>query len=96
MTASTATVTTAHASRYLQQLCKHWNHKFETGFDAHQGRIDLGEGRLCEMTADDTTLTVTATAPSEGLGKLEEIIEVHIRRFAHREPDLIFDWRPAA
>ena len=38
MTADTshavATVPTAHASRYLQQLCKHWSHKLPVEFDA--------------------------------------------------------------
>lgn len=38
---SRADVPTAHASRYLQQLCKHWAHRFEVTFDPHQGRIDL-------------------------------------------------------
>ena len=31
---STATVPTKSASRYLQQLCKHWAHNLEVEFDA--------------------------------------------------------------
>ena len=31
--ASQAQVRTEHASRYLQQLCKHWSHKFAVTFD---------------------------------------------------------------
>lgn len=93
MARSTATVPTAHASRYLQQLCKHWSHKFPVDFDAKRGRIDLGEERICEMTAGSETLTVAASAPTETLPKLEEIVANHIKRFAHREPDMAFDWR---
>lgn len=94
MSQSQAVLATANASRYLQQLCKHWSHKFEVAFDPVQGRIDLGEGRICEMAAADDTLTVTATAPEETLPRFQEIIAAHILRFAHREPDMIFDWKP--
>ncbi len=39
MTVSLADVVTAHASRYLQQLCKHWSHKFSVSFDERQGKV---------------------------------------------------------
>ena len=32
MPASQATIPTTAASRYLQQLCKHWSHKFAVEF----------------------------------------------------------------
>lgn len=93
MSQSRAVLTTDRGSRYLQQLCKHWSHKFPVDFDAVQGRIDLGEERICEMQAAPGQLAVTATAPAETLPKLQEIIAAHILRFAHREPDLAFDWK---
>ena len=37
--AATANVPTASASRYLQQLCKHWAHNLAVTFDAREGRI---------------------------------------------------------
>ncbi|TIT63197.1 MAG: DUF2218 domain-containing protein, partial [Mesorhizobium sp.] len=40
MPTSHANVTTAHASRYLQQLCKHWAHKFPVEFDPNHGVHD--------------------------------------------------------
>lgn len=50
----TANVPTTQGSRYLQQLCKHWGHKFETDFGAEQGVIafPMGptgsrRGRMC-------------------------------------------------
>lgn len=43
---ATATVATTHASRYLQQLCKHWSHKFNGEFAAQQGMVELSAGVL--------------------------------------------------
>ena len=54
----TAKVPTKNGSRYLQQLCKHWSHKFETDFDAQKGVIAFPMGPIC-MTAGEEALTVT-------------------------------------
>lgn len=53
----TATVPTTHGSRYLQQLCKHWSHKFETSFDADKGEIAFPMGPI-HLSADAELLTV--------------------------------------
>jgi uncharacterized protein len=45
---SAASVATPHASRYLQQLCKHFAHKRPASFDARRGRIAFAIG-LCEL-----------------------------------------------
>ena len=55
---SEARTETAHASRYLQQLAKHWSHKFEVQFTPTAATIDLPLGR-CELAADDQALEVT-------------------------------------
>ena len=34
-------VPTTHASRYLQQLCKHWSHNLAVEFDEAPGHGDL-------------------------------------------------------
>ena len=34
-----ASVPTANASRYLQQLCKHWTHNLEVEFTPEHGRV---------------------------------------------------------
>lgn len=95
MSLSRADVATPHASRYLQQLCKHWAHKFQVEFTPQEGAIDFGDGRSCELTARDRSLEVRAIADdAEALPKLEEIIERHIQRFAHREGELVFVWSP--
>ena len=96
MPTSRADVATEHASRYLQQLCKHWAHKFPVTFDPKHGEIELTIGRTV-MDADATALHIALTAGDAAqMEQLERVVEDHIKRFAFRE-ELIFSWqRPAA
>ncbi len=92
MSTSHATVATENASRYLQQLCKHWSHRFEVDFDAQQGRIKFGEGEVITLTAGPETLDIRIEADdAQRLPELNRIVESHIVRFAFRET-LAFDW----
>lgn len=86
-----AAVPTAHASRYLQQLCKHWAHKFETEFDSIQARIasPLGEARLTARP-DALLIDLTATDASN-MTTFQQVVVSHIERFAFRE-ELRFVW----
>lgn len=89
-----AVVPTEHASRYLQQLCKHWAHKFETEFTATAGRIALPLGQTT-LAADDAALTIDLLVAEGGdLDGLRNVVQSHIERFAFRET-LQFDWRDA-
>ena len=88
-----ATVPTPNASRYLQQLCKHWAHKFATDFGEDQGRIDMGEGRQVILAAAPDRLTIRVSAPDDP-ARLQQVVQDHIVRFAFRET-LAFDWRAA-
>lgn len=87
-------VATEHGSRYLQQLCKHWTHKFAVQFDATQGSVDLNEDRLLRMTATEKALELQASAPVDSMAQFQHVIDSHIARFAFRE-ELAFDWQPA-
>ncbi|TPM20784.1 DUF2218 domain-containing protein [Mesorhizobium sp. B2-3-5] len=94
MHSSHADVATEHASRYLQQLCKHWAHKFPVEFDPHHGTIELSLGRTV-MDADATALHITVSTGEAGsLERLEGVVADHIKRFAFRE-ELVFDWKQA-
>ncbi|TIO53503.1 MAG: DUF2218 domain-containing protein [Mesorhizobium sp.] len=95
MPTSRADVATEHASRYLQQLCKHWSHKFPVEFDPHHGAIQLSLGRTV-MDADDEALHIAVAADDvAALERLETVVADHIKRFAFRE-ELTFDWQKAA
>ena len=94
MPTSRVDVTTAYASRYLQQLCKHWAHKFPVEFDPNHGTIDLSLGRTV-LDADAAALHSTESTDEGGsLERLESVVADHIKRFAFRE-ELTFDWKPA-
>lgn len=103
MTSSTAIVPTANASRYLQQLCKHWQHNLTVDFDANHGTVVFprdarganhpGDG-LVTFDAGDDALTVRIDASStEQLEGLKGAVARHLDRFAFREAPLAFDWQ---
>lgn len=94
MPISEARVVTAQGSRYLQQLCKHWSHKFTVDFTPARGTIDFGDGRACALDAADDALTLRATVPEGAdVARFEGVIADHVKRFAFRE-ELVFAWRP--
>ena len=55
-----AEVPTASGSRYLQQLCKHWSHKFTTDFTPEQGTIALPLGLVRMLALGDERADVGA------------------------------------
>lgn len=90
---SVAEIATPNASRYLQQLCKHFAHKRPVTFDAETGRICLDAGE-CDLAARDGLLVISVTAPDRaGLDRSQGVVARHLLRFSFRE-DLAFDWQP--
>ena len=95
MTETRCAVPTPHASRYLQQLCKHWGHKFEVSFDENHGTIALPFGAL-SLDAEDVALHIAiALAPGKEADRAEAVVAEHLGRFAFREGELVFAWRRA-
>ncbi len=100
---ATAIVATAYASRYLQQLCKHWQHNLTVAFDANHGTVVFprdargadhpGDALVTFDAADDAlTVRIDATSTEQSAG-LEGAVARHLDRFAFREAPLAFDWR---
>jgi len=86
MLVTEAKVPTAHASRYLQQLSKHWSHKFAVTFDATQSTIPFSEDRKAELTASPDHLQIRlSVADEETRDRMQKVIEDHLNRFAFRE-----------
>ena len=95
MPSSQARVSTASASRYLQQVCKHWSHKFAVEFTPEKGHIPFSDGRMCNLEATPDILTLQAEAPDlEALERLQRVVVEHIRRFAFREDLGEVQWTP--
>lgn len=84
MPTSSTTLATARARTYLQQLCKHFGHKVPVDFTPDTGTITLPFG-TCTLRADDSTLTMTNTAPDTELDRMDQVIGDHFARFAFRE-----------
>ena len=98
-------VPTAHASRYLQQLCKHWSHNLTVDFDETHGTVTFPRDARGADWPGDTTLKLLARegaldcrleATSSGqLEALKGAVSRHLDRFAFREAPLAFDWKDA-
>ena len=105
-TSSQVRVPTTHASRYLQQLCKHWRHNLAVEFDETHGTVTFPRNARGADWPADATLKLQAHA--DGLdcrletssgGQLEALkgaVGRHLDRFAFREAPLPFDWKDAA
>jgi len=93
---SVARVPTHSASRYLQQLAKHWSHKMDVTMSEEEGRIAFPNGSVLEMRADSETLDVVLTVPDgEDVERMRGVVSSHLDRFAFREAPLTFDWLAA-
>lgn len=100
---ATARVATPHASKYLQQLCKHWEHNLPVRFDAAHGEITFAKNArgadwpadalvTLDAEADALLLAINASAAGQRDG-LKGALERHVDRFAFREAPLQYDWK---
>lgn len=86
MVRSKAQVPTASASRYLQQICKHWSHKFAVEFTPERGMVPFSEDRRCDFEAADGMLTMRIEAADDPtLERTQHVVVDHLKRFAFRE-----------
>jgi hypothetical protein len=99
---SIADVPTASASRYLQQLCKHWAHNLAVEYTAERGTVvfprdargaDWPGDAVVTMVAQADILQCRIDASADGqLDGLKGALARHLDRFAFREAPLRFDW----
>lgn len=89
-----ARVPTQRAARYLQQLCKHWAHRFEVDFKPDHAVVVLPEARLT-LNAFPEALEILLQGESlEGVLRMRDVVQSHVDGFAFREAPLKFTWRP--
>lgn len=99
---ASARVPTESASKYLQQVCKHWEHNFAVSFTPEHGTVafpkdmrgaDWPGDALVTFAAEPEALSVRidATAPGQ-LDGLKGAVQRHVDRFAFREAPLKFAW----
>ena len=89
---SVAEVHTAHATRYMVQLCKHFEHRAPATYDAVSGSIRFTMGE-CRLRAEEGVLRLEVfSAEAAGLAALQEVLARHLVRFAFRE-EMAVVWR---
>ncbi|AYG64568.1 MULTISPECIES: DUF2218 domain-containing protein [unclassified Rhizobium] len=96
MATSISNVKTDHASRYLQQLCKHWSHRFSVEFDAAAGKVPFSPENSLDLAAEPGILIMTLTVEKpEDLERMQNVVADHLKRFAFRE-ELDVAWTAGA
>ena len=87
-----ANVPTVNASKYMQQLCKHWSHKLEVDLSEQRGVVRFPAAVVAfEARPDDLSVTIDAQA-KETVERMKGVVASHLDRFAFREAPLKFDW----
>jgi hypothetical protein len=81
----------------LQQLCKHWSHRFAVEFTSEHGRIPFDQDRVCTLDAEAGDLALHIEAADEAtLERMEGVVIEHLKRFAFREHLGEVKWERAA
>lgn len=90
---SRAIIETENAGKYLQQLSKHWSHKFpDLTFNEKEAHIPFSSDVTIDMFAENNSLVVQILTPNEFEAiKIEGIFDQHILRFAFKE-QLSINW----
>lgn len=105
MFTATARIPTPNGSKYLQQVCKHWEHNLPVTYDKVRGQITFAKDArgadwpadaivTLEAVADALVCTINASAAGQRDG-LKGALERHIDRFAFREVPLAYNWADA-
>nr|WP_283638462.1 DUF2218 domain-containing protein [Marinovum algicola] len=90
----TGTFETPNASKYLQQLCKHFAHKVPASFDTTRGAIEFPFGEV-RLSADDAELRIEIPGSDEDTRERgRNVIDRHLERFAFRESFTHMNWQP--
>lgn len=93
MLISTAHLATEHASKYLQQLCKHFSHKIDVQFDSHHAKGQLSPGPF-DMHADETGLTINVSGQdARAVIEARYVVDKHLVTFAFRENFCGMPWQ---
>jgi uncharacterized protein len=84
---------TLSASRYIQQLVKHWGHKFATSYSDGIGTVPFSETANARFEAAEDGVHIILRTPGEDEDvRMRAVIERHLDRFAFREAPLLYHW----
>ena len=91
MPTAKASVPTANGAKYVQQLCKHWSHKFKVDLSDEKGVVTFPAAAVA-LEAGANVLLVTIEGDGEAVERMKGVVATHLDRFAFREAPLKFDW----
>jgi uncharacterized protein len=87
-----AHVPTPNASKYMQQLCKHWSHKLDVELSDEKGVVRFPDAVVVlEAQPDDLSVTIDSQQ-QETVERMKGVVASHLDRFAFREAPLKFEW----
>ena len=86
-----ASVPTANAAKYLQQVCKHWSHRLEVDLSDRKGVVRF-PAAVVQFEASDDALLVAIEGEESETERMKGVVASHLDRFAFREAPLRFDW----
>lgn len=99
---SSALVRTDTPGRYLQQICKHWQHNLQVEFTPENGTVifprdvrgaDYPGDAVVTFNAVEDGLDVRIDASNDAqLEGLKDVVARHLDRFAFREGELQYHW----
>ena len=92
MTIASGRAKTASGSKYLQQLCKHWGHKFNVEFSQTRGQVRFPSAVATMEASADALLVTIEAGDADSVEQLKEVVARHLERFAFREAPLPFEW----
>lgn len=92
MPTATSRFETPNASRYLQQLLKHFAHKAEVAYTETEGTAELPGGSLRLAVSPDALEIEVSGEEVKGVVQARYILEDHLVRFAFRENLLGLRW----
>jgi hypothetical protein len=91
MPIATASVPTANALKYVQQLCEHWSHKLEVELEDRKGVVRF-PAAVVTLEAGADALQVAIEGEESEVERMKGVVATHLDRFAFREAPLKFDW----
>jgi uncharacterized protein len=92
MPTAKASVPTANAAKYMQQLCKHWSHKLDVDLSDRKGVVKFPAAVATFDPSVEALMVTIEGEKSEEVERLKGVVASHLDRFAFREAPLRFDW----
>lgn len=92
---STARYSTPNASKYVQQLAKHFAHKIEVRSDADSAAFEMEAGSVRLRAEDGAFVARVEAEDAKGVINLRYVIDKHLVIFAFRDGFTGLEWRMA-